>query len=162
MTNSTFYIQPVCDFKRRMYRRLTLALFFILPSRLTKVFVSLSILSLVFSLRNERLCDYERTVARVGKMLNLHINNSVLLLPHKTCQWYWSDSLLDTSIETQGKILSLREMLVNNEMFLRHRHTIITHLLDSLPKSINIKLGLARTNNRLTLKHNITSALMYI
>lgn len=159
--NSTFYSPPVPSIKRKIFKLLTLGLFFVLPSRLTKVFVSLSIISLIFSLRNERLCDDKKTVCRIGKMLNLHMNNGILLLPHKTCQWYWSDRVLDSYLDVNGQYLNMRDMVSSKDMFLRHRSTVINELINTLPKSIVIKMNLNNVSNKLKIKHNITNALMY-
>jgi hypothetical protein len=44
---------------------------------------------------------------------------------------------------------------------MKNRQIVTDHLLDALPKSISIKLGLNQVHNRLFIKHNIASALMY-
>lgn len=159
--HTNFHVDSMGGFRRRLYKRFTLALFFILPSRLTRVFVSLSIISLIFTLRDSQLSDDSRTVERVGKMLNLHLSESVLMLPQHTCHWYWSQDVIDSRIPMQDGSLSLREMVSNTEQFMKHRQTVLTYLLDALPRSIAVKLELDKPESRLHLKHNITSALMY-
>lgn len=156
-----FSTHPETDIKRRIYIALTLMLFFILPQRLTKVFVNLSMILLVFKLRQESLTDHEKTLQRLGHMLRLNITDQVLVLPCNTCQWYWPDSVLDKPILIKGTAMSLRTLIIDKQLFLRHRGLVINTLMDALPKSLGVKMGLGNTPNRLSVKHNVTSALLY-
>lgn len=147
--------------RRRVYKRLTLALFFILPARLTSVFVSLSIISLIFNLRDKQLSEQKRTVERIGRLLNMHLNDKVLMLPQRTCEWYWSVDVLDEKLRVGDDFLSVREMVTTNRLFVKYRHTIVSHLLNCLPKSIALKLQLSKVDKRLALKHGVISAMLY-
>lgn len=147
--------------RRRVYKRLTLALFFILPARLTSVFVSLSIISLIFNLRDEQLSEQKRTVERIGRLLNMHLDDKVLILPQRTCSWYWSDDVLDEKLPVGDTMLSIREMVATNDLFVRYRHTVMTQLLSCLPRTICFKLRLSKVNNRLALKHDVVNAMLY-
>ena len=139
-------------------KHLTLALFFLLPKKLTQVFVSLSIVSLIYNLRNEQLSSSCKSVEHLGKLLRVHIDDSILLLPRQTCQWYWSESVLQESI-AEG--VSLREVLIDKKLFLRHRGDVISRLTHTLPKMAAVKLGVGKKRNLIQLKHSVTSAMLY-
>lgn len=160
--NNTASVQPESNFSSRMYKRLTLALFFILPARLSKVFVNLSIIMLVFKVRQETLQDYDLTMKRIGRMLDVLLNDKVLMLPGRTCQWYWPDEVLDKPMKVDGVVCSLRSMMKDNTTFLKHRGLIVNTLIDNLPKSLSFKLKMNDLNNRLLLKHNITHAVLSV
>lgn len=159
--NNTTAKGRVPSFQRRFYKRLTMMLFFILPSRLSKVLVNLWIILLVFKVREESIQEHEDTIRRIGNMLHVNLNENVLMLPGKTCQWYWSDDVLDKPLELHGEKQTLRSMILDKGVFIKNRGFIIDKLIDCLPKSISIKIGLGHINNRLMIKHNITTALMY-
>lgn len=159
MTN-TVEIRPESDFSRNIYKRLTLILFFLLPVRLSKVFVNLSIVMLVFNVRRQVIQHDDLTMKRLSHMLKIHLDDSVLMLPGKTCQWYWPDEVLDKAIAVGERTLTLRTMIQNNAEFIKHRGLIVNTLIDYLPKSLNFKLKLGELQNRLLLKHNITNAIL--
>ena len=158
--NNTVSVKPESNFSSRMYKCLTSALFFILPVRLSKVLVNLSIIMLVFKVRQETILDHDLTMKRIGRMLRVHLNDKVLMLPGRTCQWYWPDEVLDRPMSVDGATSSLRVMMKDNTTFIRHRGLIVNTLIDNLPKSLAIKLKMNDLHNRLLLKHNITHAVM--
>ena len=147
--------------KNQLFKNMTLALFYILPSRITSVFISLSIINLIFSVRNSCLAKDSATVDRVGKMLGLHLDEGILMLPEQTCKWYWSDSFLSTRVKVSDGEHTMRELIADKKLFIRHRNLVLNKLLEALPKSITGKLGLNSGYNRLVIKHNITSAILY-
>lgn len=160
MSSKNTLNQP-SSLKNRILKKLTLLLFILLPARITRVFISLSIISLIFSVRNSRLASEATTVERVGKMLSLHLDDGVLLLPEQTCSWYWNEDFLGTELKTGHGAYTMRELIKDNHLFIQHRNLVLNALLDSLPKSLFNKLQLRDTTNKLEIKHNITSAFMY-
>ena len=149
------------NLKNMILKRLTLVLFVILPAKVANIFISLSIISLIFNVRNSKLSNETTTVERVGKMLKLHLDDSLLLLPEQTCSWYWNDALLESQLTTNTGSYTIRELIRDNQLFLQHRHLVLNKLLDDLPKCLVAKLRLRHTPNKLAIKHNITSAFLY-
>lgn len=155
-------LSNVNGWKNRMFKKLTLVLFFILPKRITNVFISLSLISLIFNVRNSSFVSDSIAVSRVGRMLRIHLDESVLLLPEQTCKWYWDDTLLDSRIlNTPKGDFTVRELIQDNRMFIHNRHLVLNCLLNSLPRSLFMKLNLTEIGNRLTIKHNVASAFIY-
>lgn len=156
------YTQYLCNLNNEIVKRLTLFLFFLLPVKITNVFVSLSLLSLIFSLREENLGDDKDRLDRLSRMLNVHVDKGILLLPTKTMNWYWTDEVMNTMIMTvKGNQRTVKEILADNDLFMYNRNTVTNYLLDTLPKSISVKLALNVPQNRMNIKHNLTSVLMY-
>lgn len=160
--NNTASLQSESNFSNRLYKMFTSGLFFILPVRLSKVLVNLSIIMLVFKVRQETILDYDLTMKRIGRMLQVQLNDKVLLLPGQTCRWYWPDEVLDRVMTVGDVTSSLRDMMKDNASLIRHRGLIINTLIDHLPKSLVIKLKMNDLQNRLLLKHNITRAVMSV
>lgn len=149
------------DLKNMILKRLTLVLFVVLPARVANIFISLSIISLIFNVRNSKLSSDTTTVERVSKMLKLHLDDSLLLLPEQTCSWYWNDELLASKLTAGNSTYTMRELIRDNQLFIQHRHLVLNKLLDDLPKCLVAKLKLRHTPNKLAIKHNITSAFLY-
>jgi hypothetical protein len=156
------YVLYLFNLKISLVKRFTLFVFFLLPHKLTSVFVSLSLLSLIFSLREENLEDDKDRLKRLSRMLNVHVDKNIMLLPEKTMSWYWTDEVMQSTLTTvQGNQCKVRDILADNTLFMTNRNAITNYLLDSLPKSITVKLALNVPENRVQIKHNLTSVLMY-
>lgn len=147
--------------KNNFFKYLTMLLFFILPRKIASVFVSLSIMSLVFKLRDANIVEDPSLKLRIEYILNIHVSQDVLLLPGQTIDWYWTDKLLNENIELEGNTIKFKDLITDKVLFMRHRAYVINRLLDHLPKILKVKLGLKDKKNRLTIKHNIVGSLMY-
>jgi len=147
--------------RNRFFKQLTIGLFFILPVKITNVFVSLSIVSLILKLRELDPTSNERLVKKLGEVLKMNISPDTFLLPQQTFDWYWSPAVLNTPLDFEGRRWTVAELLSDRDSFLKHRNTVMNILLDSLPSAIKIKLGLYANENRLSLKHKIVSAIAY-
>jgi hypothetical protein len=93
----------LCNLKNMVLKKLTLFLFFVMPQRLTRVFVNLSLISLIFHVRDISLQEDAHTLDRVGKMLKIHLNKKILILPQRTLMWYWSDEVMCSQIVSRGE-----------------------------------------------------------
>lgn len=147
--------------KNNFFKYLTMLLFFVLPKKIANVFVSLSIMSLVFRLRDSDIVEDPSLKLRIEYILNIHVSQDVLLLPGQTIDWYWNDKLLNEKVEIEGKQIPFKDLITDKVLFMRHRAFVINRLLDHLPKILKMKLGLRNKKNRLSIKHNIVGSLMY-
>lgn len=146
-------------FKNDFHKHLTMAIFFLLPAKITNVFVSLSIVTMILQLRDTNLYSDADLMVRIEKLLKIHLHEGILLLPEKTISWYWTPQILGSQMWVEGRATTLRELLVDNRSFLKHRSLVMNKLLGCLPKALRIKLRLDKTKNRIAIKHNIVSAL---
>ena len=154
--------QHLCTMKNNLVKSFTLFLFFILPTRLTNALVSLSLLTLIFARREENLEDDKGRMERVGHMLKMQIDKSILMLPERAMQWYWPDEVMSSKVVTvKGNTRTIREILGNNQLFMANRNTVVNYLLEALPKTITVKLGLCKPENRIQIKHSVINVLMY-
>ncbi len=147
--------------RNRLRKQLTVALFFILPVKVTNVFVSLSLVSLILKLRELDVSGNQQLANKIGELLKIKLSDDIFLLPQQTFSWYWTADVLSTPLEFDGHKCTLAQAICDKESFLKHRSTILNILLDSLPSAIKIKLGLYSIPRRLEVKHCVVSALRY-
>ena len=147
--------------KNSFHKHLTMGIFFLLPAKITNVFVSLSIVSMILQLRETDLHSDTDLMGRIEKLLKIHLHEGILLLPEKTISWYWTPQILSSQMWVDGHATTLGDLLKDNQAFLKHRSLIMNKLLGCLPKPLRIKLRLDKAKNRIAIKHNIVSALNF-
>ena len=148
-------------FSNKVLKFVTLFLFYLLPSRISKIFVSLSIISAIFDIRKDGSYRSEETVERIGKVLRVHLTENILLLPEQTLGWYWSKEFFDIQLCVDSKSITIREAILNKEFFNKNKNLILNKMLDALPSSMKNKLGLSEKENRDTIKFDIFNAFEY-
>ena len=154
-------IGKLANLKIAIVKHATFSLFFILPQRLTSTFVGLSLLSLMYQLRNQSLDKDEPRIERINQLLNVHVDEGILILPKKTLTWYWGNEVINSKLTTvRGRQLTVREILLNNDTLTRNRTMVVNHLLGSLPPAIQIKLKLNNPQNRIKIKHTMMGVLL--
>lgn len=139
----------------RLLKHLTIGLFLILPSRVSKIFISLSMLSLIYHLRNK---TYEKNIvddSKLRTLLNFSFDSEVMKLPSYTVHWFWSDSFLSDKIDIRGEIITIEKAITTDEIFRRNYKTIIDALLSNTPRGLYRKLGLSDNRNRLIYKQSL-------
>lgn len=151
----------LCAVRYRLLKFITLAVFFCLPRKLTNVFVSLSIVSMVLKLRDKSLQSEQTLLTRIENLLKINLSENILVLPDQTVWWFWDDKVLQTPVMVKGQTFILKELLLDQPTFLKHSSLIVNTLLSKLPLSVYYKLKLFKVQNRLEVKHNIIRALMY-
>ena len=142
---------------RMFYKNLTMMLFLILPMRVTKVFLELSIALLVVDIRGEKAVDKCFDMDKFNRLLNISYNKDILALPSYTLSWFWSDSSLDSVVRLQEGDFTLREALRNNTLLHHNLGTISNAIISRLPYLIKLKLGLSKKRYRLSVKHDLVS-----
>lgn len=147
--------------RTRLLKMITLAVFFCLPRKLTNVFVSLSIVSMVLKLRDKNLQTEQTLLAQIENLLKIHLSENILVLPEQTVYWFWDERILQQQMTVRGDKIALKELLLDPKTFMANSGAAVNVLLSSLPMSVQYKLKLFKVENRLKVKHNIVSALMY-
>ena len=148
-------------FLSKFYKFLTLVLFFIFPVRLALTFINLSILAIVYDVRNISFNKDKINTDKIHKLLKIAINEEILLFPNYTINWFWSEEFLNSKAETEQGVFTLRELISNPELCSKHLRLVVDMFIDHLPKSLKFKLGVQNIKNRIFIKHNIMTVLTY-
>ena len=147
--------------KSQFLKYLTLTVFFFLPRKLTNVLVSLSIVSMILKPRDRSIHSEQTLLCRIEEMLKINLSENILVLPDQTVTWFWSDKVLRSTVDIDGAKHELHDLLLDTDSFFRHRNLVLNTLLSKLPMALKYKLKLSDAENRIAVKHNIVSALMY-
>lgn len=148
-------------FKQWVFKKLTMATFLVLPARISSVFVSLSIINLLYSVRDTAFTDNEAAVKRVEEMLRVKLDSSVMLLPERTYNWYWDNDFLSAKVSTKEGVYSMRQLITDTTMLTANWDKVMDYLIASLPKSLITKLHLKYAINRLIIKSNVRAAVLH-
>lgn len=143
-----------------IYKNLTLFVFFILPAKVSNIFISLSILSLIYDVRNIDIKEYPISTDKFKTLLNVSFNEEIMLLPQYTVHWFWKESFLDENIQLGNSNVTIREALQKDEFLYTHLRAITDHLVNHIPSILKYKLNLKDTKSRLIVKHNVMTLLI--
>jgi len=145
-----------------IYKNLTLLLFIILPNKVSKIFVSLSIVSLICNVRNIDIKEFNIKYDKFKTLLNVTFNEEIMLLPNYTVSWFWEDSFLNSPIILKDRKYTIKEVLQNDNLLYSNLKTIIEVLLEHIPTPLKLKLHINNTNKNLEIKHNVINLISYI
>lgn len=144
-----------------IYKEFTLFLFFILPSRISNVFINLSILSVIYKIRDINFCVDNINRDKITKFFKTYINNDILLLPNYAAYWFWDEKFLNKTIVIDNRTIALCEAIKQKDFFIKHFRLIMNEFIENTPLSLKIKLGLNQPKNRIKLKHSLMEILLY-
>lgn len=140
---------------------MTLALFFILPTRVASTFVSLSILALIYDLKKIDISKKNYNEDKLNQLLKLSFSEEIMVLPSYTVHWFWNDNILNKRMIIDNQSLTLKDVIQNDNILYKNLRCVTDTLLENIPKSLKLKLNLAETKERLVVKHNVMNLLMY-
>ena len=149
------------EFSVGLYKNLTLFLFFILPSKVANVFVSLSILALIYQIRRIDYRDKYIDSDKFKRLLRVSFNEEIMLLPSYTVNWFWKDDFLSNTLSIDGKQVTIRDAIAQDEVLFKHLRQITEVLLENIPLSLKVKLRLNDVREKLVVKHNVMNLLIY-
>ena len=138
---------------------IALFLFLVLPKKLCAIFTNLSILALIYELRNIEFSEEFIDKEKLENLFNIYINEKILIFPKVTITIFWSDKILQKEIMINGHKLTIKEAIEKDEYFYRYKSTIINNLIKSLPRIIRFKLDLDDRYTRNLFKNNLLQAL---
>lgn len=144
-----------------IYKNITLFLFFILPSKVSNIFVSLSILALIHDVRHVGFKHNKISEDKFNNLLHISFNEEIMLLPSYTLHWFWKEDFLNHQITIDQRQLTLKEAIENDEILYKHLRYITDLLIENIPSILRFKLDLGCVKSKLTFKHNIMNLLMY-
>lgn len=145
----------------RLYKSLTLIIFFIMPKKISNLFINLSIMAAIYNVRNIDFCTDNFNTSKINVLLQVAISNDMLLLPHYTVNWFWDDDFLNSPIIINDDVLTLKNIIIDKELFFKHISLVVNSFIKHIPTSLIIKTNLDNMRNRLILKHNIVNILLY-
>jgi uncharacterized protein YlzI (FlbEa/FlbD family) len=138
---------------------IALLLFLILPKKLCAIFTNLSILALIYELRNIEFSEEFMDKEKLENLFNIYINEKILIFPKVTITIFWSDKILQKEIMINGHKLTIKEAIEKDEYFYRYKSTIVNNLIKNLPRIIRFKLDLDDRYTRNLFKNNLLQAL---
>lgn len=140
--------------KISLLKWITVTIFYTLPSRVSRVFLFLSLLSLINKVRGD---SWDITILnddRFNKLLNLNYRDDVMILPNHTVDWFWSDDLLNKTILTKSGMYTLKDAISYKPLFKENYQLIMNTLLDNTPPSMKSKLHLKQKYSKNLIKHD--------
>jgi len=146
----------------KFYKYLTILIFFILPSRISYIFTSLSIVSIIFYLRGKSIDLDNIDKERIKEFLHITLKQEVILLPNYTLHWFWDKEFLEKQITIDGKKVTIKEAVKDDEIFNHHKQYIIELFVNYLPKLLKLKLHLNTKLEHIRFKNNIIRTILYV
>ena len=143
------------------YKNSTIGLFLLLPAKVTKVFISLSILALVYEIKCINYKEKQLNAEKFKNLLDVSFNEDIMLLPSYTVHWFWKDKLLNKEIKVDGVTMLLKDLIFNDKLLFKHLRFVIDILLENIPDILKFKLNLSDTQERLAVRHNVMNLLIY-
>ena len=157
---STLLRRTYGEYKLTFYKHFTLALFYILPVKVAKTFVFLSIVA-VLSLGRTNIKNNRDMIKKdlFNELLSVNYKDEICVLPEQTVQWFWDDKFLNKKIMLDGVARSIREALYDEELNDKHKHLLIEELLANLPKSLLKKLKIEQYEARYQLVNDFSGVM---
>ena len=145
----------------KFYKNLTLFLFFILPSKIANIFINLSIIAIIYDIRNISFCTDKINTDKAHNLLKITVSEEILLLPSYTIHWFWDEDFLNTTTKINNQTYTLKEIIKDSNLFFSHMRLVIEMFINHLPQTMKLKLGITNTKKRITVKHNLMNILIY-
>ena len=142
-----------------IYRNVTLLLFLILPVRVSRVFLELSIALLITEIRGYGSVENCFDVDKFNKLLKLNYDKEILELPSYTLSWFWTPDILDQIVILQEGKYTLKDALKDNALLKHNLRTVTAAIMRNLPFLMRFKLRLNEPKNRLSVRHEVMSLL---
>lgn len=142
-----------------IYRNVTLLLFLILPVRVTRVFLELSVALLVTEIRGYGSVESCFDVNKFNKLLKMNYDKEILELPSYTLSWFWTPDILSQTVVLQEGKYTLKEALKDNDLLKHNLRTITSTIMRNLPFLMRFKLRLGEVKSRLSVRHEVMSLL---
>lgn len=145
----------------KFYKNLTLFLFFILPSKIANIFINLSIIAIIYDIRNISFSADKINIDKVHNLLKITVSEEILLLPSYTIHWFWDENFLNTTTIINDKEYTLKEIIRDSQLFFSHIRFVIEMFINHLPRTMRMKLGVSDIKKRIEVKHNLMNILIY-
>lgn len=149
------------SFKNKLLRSLMIFIFFTLPSKISKIFVTLNILAFIYYLNNRKLNMDNINKENMYKFFHTYISEDILLLPNFTYNWIFDEEFLYKEIYINKNKYYIKDIITNENLIKENKEIIIDNFLDQLPKLLKIKLHLKDQIERYRLRKQISNVLVF-
>lgn len=149
------------SFKNKLLRSLMIFIFFTLPSKISKIFVTLNILAFIYYLNNRKLNMDNINKENMYKFFHTYISEDILLLPNFTYDWIFDEDFLYKEIYINKNKYYIKDIITNENLIKENKEVIIDNFLDQLPKLLKIKLHLKDQIERYRLRKQISNVLVF-
>lgn len=149
------------SFKNKLLRSLMIFIFFTLPSKISKIFVTLNILAFIYYLNNRKLNMDNINKENMYKFFHTYISEDILLLPNFTYDWIFDEEFLYKEIYINKNKYYIKDIITNENLIKENKEIIIDNFLDQLPKLLKIKLHLKDQIERYRLRKQISNVLVF-
>lgn len=149
------------SFKNKLLRSLMIFIFFTLPSKISKIFVTLNILAFIYYLNNRKLNMDNINKENIYKFFHTYISEDILLLPNFTYDWIFDEEFLYKEIYINKNKYYIKDIITNENLIKENKEIIIDNFLDQLPKLLKIKLHLKDQIERYRLRKQISNVLVF-
>lgn len=154
---------------KQVYRKLsvylckqfTSILFFFLPVRVTNTFLSLSILALIDDIRHIDYKDHYVDSNKFKELMRITFGDEIMMLPQYTINWIWKDKLLNQEIVLEGKTMSVRQALADDQTFIKNVNMIFDLLMCNIPVLLRLKLNLSNVKEKISIKRRVMNMILY-
>ncbi len=125
------------NFRLNVFISFMVGIFYLLPSKVSKIFISIAIVSFVNSTRgNDELVDQKK----FNELIKVNYGDEVFALPELAANWLWDEKFLSRRIFTEGRSVTLKEAILDNRLFDTGFEKIISEFVYNLPTALIAKV----------------------
>jgi len=147
--------------KNKILRCLMIYIFFILPSKISKLFVILNIIAFIYHINNKKLDINNINKENIYRFFHTYISEDILLLPNFTYNWIYNENFLKKEIYINRNKYCLKDIILNKKLIIEYQEIIIEKFLEELPNLLKIKLKIKDQIEKIILKRQISQILVY-
>ena len=93
--------------------------------------------------------------------MHITFDDGIMMLPQYTVNWIWKEKLLNQEIVLDGKNMSVRQVLANDRMFIKHVNTVFDLLMSNIPALLKLKLNLSNVKEKILIKHRVMNMVLH-
>lgn len=140
--------------KLQRLKRLVISLvLFILPVKMSYMFLEVALPLLLVKTRNKKASDID--MVKFFKLVNSNYNESIVDLPYYSVSYIWPEEYLDSKGSFTAGKNTVREVITDNKLLKNNITRLVDSMLSNLPFLMRIKLGLGSEIKRKELRNEI-------
>lgn len=141
-------------FKESFLKKLLFQITFLfLPKRVLKIYLALSFLAFISSVKNKPFSIQYLNKEKISYILDITLNDDILIIPTFTFNWTWNKNILEETIIYHDKQFKLKDFILDDRLFVHHTHAIANIFTEKLPKIFKFKLNLKNKRIRTAFEH---------
>jgi hypothetical protein len=145
---------------KTIYAILIHLVFYVLPARYFKMYIYLTVISLLRKVRQATIDIAKINEANFLRGMNVSLSKDVMLFPEYSFSLIWKDELLEQNIPVAGKMMKIRAVLENPALTLDALDVLVDKIYYHLPFYDRLKLLGFNRKNELGVKMDLKEALL--